>query len=104
MLKNKEKITEIIMKPFAECKCAIGKDWYHIAFNVAFEPDETYPDYMDVSRWVSENLNGHELNIEEAVCMLGNHLYIVYAPRELSVTARVDDVVTHFPVEVTKRY
>lgn len=102
MIKNNEKITEIIMKPFAECKCAIGKDWYHIDFYVVFKPDGFYPDYMNVSKWVSENLNGQELNIESAVCMLANHLKENYAPCSLSVTARVDDVVTHFPVEVTK--
>lgn len=104
MVKNKENITEIIMKPFAECLCAIGKDWYHIQFEVHFTPVEYYPDYMTVAKYISDNINGKEMNIETAVDTLGEMLKTTYNPSLLTVKGIVDKVVTHFPVEVIKTY
>lgn len=98
---NTQKITKITMKPFAECKCGIGKDWYHIDFDIAFIPGKYYPDYMDVSRFISENINGAELNIEEAVYAVEQFLN-AYEPNGLMVTANVNFVTTHCPVTVTK--
>lgn len=104
MVGNKENITEIIMKPFAECLCAIGKDWYHIQFEVHFTPVEYYPDYMTVAKYISDNINGKEMNIETAVNTLGEMLKTTYNPSLLTVKGIVDKVVTHFPVEVIKTY
>ena len=104
MIQNTQKITEIIMKPFAECLCAIGKDWYHIQFEINFKPDKTYPDYMTVGKFISENISGKELNIEDAVDMIGSMLKEKYQPHSLTVTGKVDKVITHFPVEVIKQY
>lgn len=104
MIENKEKITKIIMRPFAECLCAIGQDWYHIQFEVIFTPTDCYPDYMDVAAYISQNISGKELNIESAVDMLGTMLKTTYRPEALTVKGIVDKVVTHFPVEVIKEY
>lgn len=103
-LYNQENITQIVMKPFAECLCAIGKDWYHIQFEVTFAPIEYYPDYMQVSEYISKNISGKEMNIETAVDILGTMLKETYNPSELEVKGIVDKVITHFPVEVIKRY
>ena len=103
-ISNKENISTITMRPFAECLCAIGKDWYHIDFEVYFEPSTCYPDYMQISDFVSQNISGKELNIEQAVAILGDMLYREYSPNHLYVTGTVDKVVTHFPVEVCKEY
>lgn len=104
MVQNKENITEIIMKPFAECLCAIGKDWYHIQFEVHFAPVKYYPDYMTVAEYISSNISGKEMNIETAVDTLGKMLKTTYNPSSLTVKGIVDKVVTHFPVEVVKTY
>lgn len=104
MIQNKEQITQIIMHPFAECLCAIGQDWYHIQFEIAFTPANCYPDYMDVAAYISKNISGKELNIEAAVNMMGTMLKTTYNPAALTVKGIVDKVVTHFPVEVIKEY
>lgn len=104
MIQNKQNITEIIMRPFAECLCAIGRDWYHIQFEIIFKPVKTYPDYMTVGKYISEMISGKELNIEEAVDRIGSMLKEKYQPESLTVTGKVDKVITHFPVEVTKQY
>ena len=104
MIENKENITEIIMKPFAECLCVIGKDWYHIQFEVHFTPVEYYPDYMTVAKYIGNNISGKEMNIETAVDTLGKMLKTTYNPSLLTVKGIVDKVVTHFPVEVIKIY
>lgn len=104
MIKNTQGISKIIMKPFGECKCAIGQDWYHINFEITFIPNGYYPDYMDVSKFVTNSINGKELNIEDAVNVIGEYLYTKYNPAKLTVTADVKDVVTHCPVTVTKEY
>ena len=104
MIDNKEQITQIIMRPFAECLCAIGQDWYHLQYEVVFIPAECYPDYMDVAAYISKNISGKELNIEAAVDILGTMLKTTYNPAALTVKGIVDKVITHFPVEVIKEY
>lgn len=104
MIQNKERISAIVMKPFAECLCAIGRDWYHIQFEVTFFPDDYYPDYMTISQFISQNINGHEMNIETAIDTLGQMLMTKYKPKNLTVKGIVDKVITHFPVEVIKEY
>lgn len=104
MIPNKENITKIIMKPFAECLCAIGQDWYHIQFIIEFFPDKFYPDYMDITKYISKEISGKELNIESAIDLLGSMLQSTYSPKELKITGIVNDVITHFPVEVIKQY
>lgn len=104
MIKNTQKITQIIMKPFADCLCAIGHDWYHIDFEVTFVPGDYYPDYMTVSKFISKDINGFELNIEDAVITLGDMLKTKYSPKQLTVRAIINQSTTHFPVEVIKEY
>lgn len=59
---------------------------------------------MDVAKYISQEISGKELNIEAAVYVLGSMLQTTYSPKELKVTGIVNDVVTHFPVEVIKQY
>ena len=91
----------IIMKPFANCLCKLGQDWYHIDFEATFIPGDYYPDYMDIQRDITEKINGKELNIEEAVDILYGILE-AYKPQNMSVRAVVNKSTTHFPVEVIK--
>jgi len=99
---NEEKVNRIHMKPYADCKCAIGQDWYHIQFDVEFLPGKWYPDYMEVSRFVADDISGQVLNIEQAVERLWSFLDNTYCPAFLRVKAVVDACITHFPVEVEK--
>lgn len=103
-IRNNEGISKIVMKPFAECLCAIGRDWYHIEFEVTFMPSKYYPDYMDISKFISDNISGKEMNIETAVDVLGTMINKDYQPHMLTVKGIVNKVVTHFPVEVVKEF
>lgn len=99
-LTNKEHVKEIIMKPTACVFCRIGKDWYSCRFVALFYPALYYPDYMEVQQFITEHIDGHELNIEEAGRVLYDHLK-EYEPDDLIVTVEVEDCKTHFDVEVT---
>ena len=99
-IRNRENVISITMKPTACVKCAIGKDWYNCKFEVIFGPNEFYPDYMEVGDFVRHNIDGKEMNIEEAAKALYDFL-LQYEPERLAVTAHVSDCKTHFDVDVT---
>ena len=96
---NKEKVISITMNPTACVKCGIGKDWYHCKFRAEFMPDAYYPDYMQVEDYVRKEIDGKELNIEEATKALYDFLK-AYEPADLFVTAHVTGCKTHFAVDV----
>ena len=99
-LENKEKVKKITMYPVAHTLCAIGQDFYKYEFKVEFEVGNYYPDYMDVEKWVMNNLDGKELNIEQGMRLFYDWLVESYDPLNLKLTAVVKDAKTHFPVEV----
>lgn len=101
-IENRENITRIEMYPTAICRCKIGGDLYTNKFTVKFAPDKVYPDYMDVEKWILKNIDGKDLNIEEAVNLLYEYLQDEYKPAVLTVETSVEDVKTHFPVKVLK--
>lgn len=98
-IENKEGVTEIVMHPVAYCKCAIGQDWYKCEFDAEFLPKEYYPDYMEVNDFVMREIDGKELNIEEAAKILYDHL-MEYEPRYVCVTNHIKNCKTHFDVDV----
>ena len=99
-IENKENITRIIMKPHAIAKCKIGQDWYKMNFEAEFLPGDCYPDYMEVNDFVMNNIDGKELNIEEATKIVYDML-AKYSPRNLTVTNHITGCKTHFDVDVT---
>ena len=99
-IENKEKVTEIVMKPTAYTKCKIGQDWYKCNFEVCFVPAVCYPDYMEVNEFIMTHIDGQELNIEEAARILYDHL-MGYQPRSVKVTNHIRECKTHFDVDVT---
>lgn len=101
-LRNAEGITTITMEPIAVSKCKIGGDWYKHRFRVVFEPGEFYPDYIEVSEYIMQMIDGKTLNIEEAVDILHKHLS-VYQPKSLIVTDTIRGCKTHFDVTVEKK-
>ena len=99
-IKNKENVCSITMKPTAVSKCKIGQDWYRMAFEIVFLPGEYYPDYMEVNDFIMTEIDGKELNIEEAAKIIYDML-LAYEPRHLSVTNHIQGCKTHFDVDVT---
>ena len=97
---NKENVTRIIMKPTACVKCHIGQDWYQCNFEVIFLPDKYYPDYIKVQNYIMDEIDGKELNIEQAAKMLYDHLN-KYEPFDLVVTNHITGCKSHFDVDVT---
>lgn len=98
-IENKENVTKIVMKPTAYVKCRIGQDWYKCEFCVTFIPGTGYPDYMQINEFVMKNIDGKELNIEEAARVLYDHLSI-YCPKYLQVRNHIAGCKTHFDVDV----
>lgn len=97
---NLENVSYIIMKPTACVKCGIGKDWYNCNFEAFFSPSDSYPDYMEVQDFVRKEIDGKELNIEQAAKKLYDFLK-KYEPYQVNVTAHVKNCKTHFDVDVT---
>lgn len=101
-LKNKERIDYITMLPTAITKCQIGQDWYKHEFVIDFTPDEYYPDYMQVEKFIMDEIDGKELNIEQAVDILYKFLKETYHPSELKINDHIRGNKVHFDVIVCK--
>lgn len=99
-IENIENVTSIIMKPIACVKCKIGQDWYQCNFEVEFIPDISYPDYIEVQKFIMDNIDGTELNIEQASKMLYDFL-LQYHPKKMKVINRITGCKSHFDVIVT---
>lgn len=98
---NTQKITEIVMKPTACTFCKLGQDWYNNNLEITFTPDKYYPDYMDVQKYIMDEIDGHEMNIEDVVENVYSYMQI-YEPKTLKVVDHVHGCKTHFDVDVTK--
>lgn len=99
-LGNIERVTRIVMHPTAFVKCQIGQDWYKCEFEVELVPSGYYPDYMEVASFVQSNIDGKELNIEQAAKVLRDFLKENYEPKALSVCNHIRGCKTHFDVDV----
>ena len=99
-IQNGENVTKITMHPTAYTKCRIGQDWFLNRFEVNFMPEDFYPDYMEVNAFIQENIEGKEMNIEEAAKTLFDFLNVAYKPSELQVVNHIRDCKTHFDVDV----
>lgn len=101
-LENKQNISDITMYPMAYTKCEIGGDWYKNELDITFTPNKYYPDYMEVNKWICENIDGHTLNIEDVVDKVYAFLNDTYEPAYLHITDSVCNCKTHFDVVVEK--
>lgn len=100
-IENTELVKAIVMKPSVQCKCEIGQDWYTMDITIEFYPLQYYPEYIEVQEWISKNIDGEELNIEQALKLIFDYMKDVYEPAELQIVGNVNNVTTHFPVSVT---
>lgn len=99
---NKENITKIVMRPKAITKCQIGQDWFNNDLEIEFIPNECYPDYMQIERYVLTEIEGQELNIEHVVDKLYGMIKKTFNPLYLKVTDHIRGCNTHFDVDVIK--
>lgn len=99
---NTQKIKSITMHPKAYAICDIGGDMYCSELTVYFVPDECYPDYMEVEKWIADNIDGKRLNIEDVVEQVYNFLKEEYRPLQIEVRNDIVNCRTHFNVTVVK--
>ncbi len=101
IIENTQGITQIIYKTKTKNYCPIGKDWYTSNIQVQIVPDKTIPDYIDLDKFVAEQISQKEMIIENVIDALYSHISTEYAPKSLTVEIKVDDA-THSEVIVTK--
>lgn len=101
MINNAYGIRKIAIKRTFQCLCTLGKDWYTAKLLIEFIPGDNIPDYCEVDKWIAENINGHEMIIEEAVASIYDYIMDTYDPALLTVEADVEDAI-HSAVTVTK--
>lgn len=100
MVKNKYGIRNISIDAQAKCYCPLGRDWYTNHFTIDIEVAEDIPDYVELDKWIAENINGRSLIIEEATAAVYQHVMENYQPYSCAVRSYVDDA-AHSPVTVT---
>ena len=116
--KNIQNISEIVFRPKNACHnlCPLGQLYcdelskngskpmlphYTNKFTITFTPGEVICDYLDVEKWIQNNLNDETLTIEDAVSKLFDYLEEEYNPAHLIVESYVDDAL-HGAVNVKK--
>lgn len=100
-IKNTQGITKIVMRPTAYTICQLGGDFYKSKLEITFEPNEYYPDYMEVNKFISSEIDGKYANIEDVVESIYDFLQL-YEPKKITVVNHVTDCRTHFDVDVVK--
>lgn len=100
MVKNKYGIRNISIDAQAKCYCPLGRDWCTNHFTIDIEVAEDIPDYVKLDEWISENINGHSMIIEEATAAVYQHVMDEYSPYSCTVRSYVDDA-AHSSVAVT---
>jgi len=118
MFKNTQKISEIVFEPKEVCHnlCPLGQLWcdeqvkngdrprlahYTNHFKIHMVPGDLICDYLDVEKWIRDNLNDSTIVIEDAVSKLFDYLDSTYKPKHLKVESYVDDAI-HGPVTVVR--
>lgn len=98
-LENKEKVTEITIRPKAYTKCQIGQDWFMNDLEIIFYPGRYYPDYMEVDSFIDQNIEGQEMNIEHVARAVFDFM-MQYDPAGLKVINHIRNCKTHSDVDV----
>ena len=104
MFENEQKISKIVMKGRSHNFCPLGNAHYTNHFTIEMEPNKCIPDYLEVERFIKENINDKKLIIEDSVAILADYIYDKFAPKFVIVSSHVTDA-AHPEVEVfTERY
>ena len=71
------------------------------AFHNFFYPKKYYPDYMEIQKWIMDNIDGSTMNIEDVCYKIANMMVTEFEPSCCIVTNHVHNCKTHFDVDVT---
>lgn len=100
MVQNKYGIRNVTINAKAKCFCPLGMDWYTHQFTIDIDVAEAIPDYLDVDKFIAENIYGKSMIIEEATAKVYRYIMDEYQPYSCTVYSRVEDA-SHSPVTVT---
>lgn len=98
---NTQGIKTIKMYPEAQTKCELGGDWYTNRLEITLIPNEYYPDYMEVQRAITDEVDGKTLNIEDVVRIVYD-MMTFFSPLNIHIKDTVENCKTHFDVVVEK--
>lgn len=100
-IENKQNISNITIKTKTHNLCPIGDDWYTCNINIDITPGKLIPDYIEVDKFIFDNIEKKEYIIENVVAEIFKYIAENYKPKHIKVTASVEDAI-HSPVIVEK--
>lgn len=99
-MKNDYGPLTVLMFPAVHCFCDLGYQWYNAELTISMKLGDELPDYCEVQKYITENVNGKHLIVEKMVEKVFNYLE-TYRPLALAVEAEVG-AGEHFPVIIRK--
>lgn len=91
MVGNVYGIRNVTIDVNAKCFCPLGNDWYTNQFHIDMDVANCIPDYVELDKWVDENINGQSMIIEAAVAKVREYIVKEYKPISCTVRSYVDD-------------
>ncbi len=101
MVKNTQQINEINIYTTAKNYCPLGSDWYSSDIEIRIEPNQFIPNYCSLDDYISAEINGKELIIEDVVKAIYDYVYNRYEPKQLKVIVNVNNA-KHSNVRIVK--
>ena len=101
MIENTYGVRKIIMQLRARCFCPLGEDWYTSDCSIEFVPDRLIPDYVEVGKWLEENVDGKKMIAEEVADSIHNFFTERYKPKDCLVSCSVSDA-KHCPITIIR--
>lgn len=96
-------IDDIIIKTKAKNICSIGNEEYTNNFRIFMNPSTDLPDYCEIDKFISNNIDGKIMIIEEAIHALISFIITTYHPYFVEIASHVTDA-SHSEVTVVKRW
>ncbi len=99
MIKNNENIRKVEMFPAIKLFCPLGEDWYTNKLHIVLGIYDDYADYMDVQKFIKEEVEGKAYTIE-GTCKKLYDYFKEQGFEDIYIEAEASDG-AHFPVKVT---
>ena len=100
---NTMSIDDIAMEKSVKCFCPIGKSWCTYEIDISMEPLSVIPDYLEVEKYLDEQIGGAALTMEDAASNVRDHIAGKYFPKFVRVSLHCSDA-KHMPVTVGTEY